>query len=121
MNVPSVLFLFCFFNDAATTEIYPLSLHAALPICAFDPNRRSPELGELRLDRADVPSPVGVVTRAAEGVRREQRALCRSALDADAEIDRDREHQPAAEVGELADQVHASRSPERARLQELSA
>src|ERR1017187_4557161 len=27
-------FLFFFFNDRAPTEIYPLSLHAALPICA---------------------------------------------------------------------------------------
>src|SRR3712207_8790233 len=25
-----------FFNDTATTEIYTLSLHDALPICAFD-------------------------------------------------------------------------------------
>src|SRR3712207_8990052 len=25
--------LFCFFNDTATTEIYTLSLHDALPIC----------------------------------------------------------------------------------------
>src|SRR5258707_15303073 len=31
------VFLFFFFNDPATTEIYPLSLHAALPIsCALD-------------------------------------------------------------------------------------
>src|SRR5215813_520246 len=28
-----VLFLFFFFNDTATTEIYTLSLHDALPIC----------------------------------------------------------------------------------------
>src|SRR2546430_11314842 len=28
--------LFFFFNDTATTEIYPLSLHDALPICAPD-------------------------------------------------------------------------------------
>src|SRR2546422_4801110 len=26
-------FIFFFFNDTATTEIYPLSLHDALPIC----------------------------------------------------------------------------------------
>src|SRR3712207_7288608 len=26
-------FLLCFFNDTATTEIYTLSLHDALPIC----------------------------------------------------------------------------------------
>src|SRR5260370_4377644 len=28
------LFLFFFFNDTATTEIYTLSLHDALPICS---------------------------------------------------------------------------------------
>src|SRR3712207_8077849 len=28
-----VLFFFFFFNDTATTEIYTLSLHDALPIC----------------------------------------------------------------------------------------
>src|SRR2546422_2756489 len=30
----TLLFLFFFFNDTATTEIYTLSLHDALPICA---------------------------------------------------------------------------------------
>src|SRR5258708_40112917 len=29
------LFSFFFFNDTATTEIYTLSLHDALPICIF--------------------------------------------------------------------------------------
>src|SRR5256885_10211425 len=29
--------LFFFFNDTATTEIYPLSLHDALPICCLLP------------------------------------------------------------------------------------
>src|SRR6266436_10281673 len=29
----SLLFAFFFFNDTATTEIYTLSLHDALPIC----------------------------------------------------------------------------------------
>src|SRR5258708_5559325 len=44
--VPSVFpyFVFFFFNDTATTEIYTLSLHDALPICAkspcLDPVRR---------------------------------------------------------------------------------
>src|ERR1043166_9871649 len=36
-------FLF-FFNDTATTEIYTLSLHDALPICR---NRQWPSLGNL--------------------------------------------------------------------------
>src|SRR3989442_2254072 len=30
---PDYFFSFFFFNDTATTEIYPLSLHDALPIC----------------------------------------------------------------------------------------
>src|SRR5256885_10554644 len=29
------IFFFFFFNDTATTEIYTLSLHDALPICCF--------------------------------------------------------------------------------------
>src|SRR5688572_31632485 len=33
MCVASLSFLFFFFNDTATTEIYTLSLHDALPIC----------------------------------------------------------------------------------------
>src|SRR3712207_7467953 len=33
-----ILFFF-FFNDTATTEIYTLSLHDALPICDDDPRR----------------------------------------------------------------------------------
>src|SRR6266699_296725 len=47
--MPSVFFFF--FNDTATTEIYTLSLHDALPIYRFDPVRR-PVLvldGDLRL------------------------------------------------------------------------
>src|SRR5437773_4513600 len=31
--LPSIFFFFFFFNDTATTEIYTLSLHDALPIC----------------------------------------------------------------------------------------
>src|SRR2546429_7269919 len=32
---PSAHFFFFFFNDTATTEIYTLSLHDALPICGM--------------------------------------------------------------------------------------
>src|SRR5256885_7329991 len=31
----TLIFFFFFFNDTATTEIYTLSLHDALPICPF--------------------------------------------------------------------------------------
>src|SRR6266508_6561170 len=37
-----LLFFFFFFNYSATTEIYTLSLHDALPICGAKPRRRSP-------------------------------------------------------------------------------
>src|SRR2546429_4576453 len=33
MKIVPILFSFFFFNDTATTEIYTLSLHDALPIC----------------------------------------------------------------------------------------
>src|SRR2546428_14129600 len=40
--IPSIFFFF-FFNDTATTEIYTLSLHDALPISpGLDPARRRP-------------------------------------------------------------------------------
>src|SRR3989442_9892132 len=39
-------FFFFFFNDTATTEIYTLSLHDALPICPAVERRR----GDRRLD-----------------------------------------------------------------------
>src|SRR2546427_5473815 len=35
-----IFFLFFFFNDTATTEIYTLSLHDALPICDHGPDHR---------------------------------------------------------------------------------
>src|SRR3712207_7288188 len=34
--------MFFFFNDTATTEIYTLSLHDALPICGATPDRPRP-------------------------------------------------------------------------------
>src|SRR5256885_3263716 len=39
---PWSLFLFFFFNDTATTEIYTLSLHDALPISAVEGNAPVP-------------------------------------------------------------------------------
>src|SRR5947209_18540247 len=46
-------FYFFFFIDPATTEIYTLSLHDALPICivAGDPDKE-PRIGRGELDRA---------------------------------------------------------------------
>src|SRR5258707_2725171 len=36
------VFFFFFFNDTATTEIYTLPLHDALPICSLKPKRLAP-------------------------------------------------------------------------------
>src|SRR2546430_7002371 len=45
----ALFFIFFFFNDTATTEIYTLSLHDALPICSIElavelPDLELPEL-----------------------------------------------------------------------------
>src|SRR3989442_5586784 len=47
-------FFFFFFNDTATTEIYPLSLHDALPISvdAHAPAALGPELRGLETEQA---------------------------------------------------------------------
>src|SRR2546422_5019869 len=37
MLLTTIFFFFFFFNDTATTEIYTLSLHDALPICGISP------------------------------------------------------------------------------------
>src|SRR5947208_12649512 len=42
---------FFFFNDTATTEIYTLSLHDALPICEALPGRAGPAPGPPPPDR----------------------------------------------------------------------
>src|SRR2546429_7565223 len=55
---PRCQFLFFFFNDTATTEIYTLSLHDALPIYAHarpepEPPCRDDHALHLALDRQD--------------------------------------------------------------------
>src|SRR2546427_7654274 len=74
--LPVVFFIFFFFNDTATTEIYTLSLHDALPIlrslrqgplrksvraarCAGKPIRRAhlPGSGERHQDRSEEDTP----------------------------------------------------------------
>src|SRR2546427_13055257 len=41
----SQVYIFFFFNDTATTEIYTLSLHDALPICVRGVRRLQPGAG----------------------------------------------------------------------------
>src|ERR1051326_5807826 len=54
----SFLYLFVFFNDTATTEIYTLSLHDALPICCGEPLRCEQRLRQpadrIRVDGVDL-------------------------------------------------------------------
>src|SRR5258705_9105408 len=50
---------FFFFNDTATTEIYTLSLHDALPI--------SDDLGGVNLDLGDIVGVSGVATKTKRG------------------------------------------------------
>src|SRR2546429_6933074 len=71
--IPTVVFFF--FNDTATTEIYTLSLHDALPICAAEkgPGRaaaaahgagaRLPGAAAQRADRARKRSPARALDR----------------------------------------------------------
>src|SRR5256885_17131431 len=60
---PSSIFFFFFFNDTATTEIYTLSLHDALPIFPSAPRGKADlkirvrELPEARVARVAVPLP----------------------------------------------------------------
>src|SRR2546427_2054514 len=61
-----MLFFFFFFNDTATTEIYTLSLHDALPICRG---------GHVELADLTTPARVDQPRPGLEGVgRRRQRA-----------------------------------------------
>src|SRR5256885_7107782 len=71
-----MFFFFFFFNDTATTEIYTLSLHDALPICPVHGNVQvvagqqlhQAAFGQLRADRSEehtseLQSPCNLVCR----------------------------------------------------------
>src|SRR5256885_11449029 len=49
---PFCICLFFFFNDTATTEIYTLSLHDALPICVLQPVQDGVGASEHAADKA---------------------------------------------------------------------
>src|SRR2546429_1740173 len=70
---PSFMFVFFFFNDTATTEIYTLSLHDALPICAAAAWIPLAGDGHARVSPALAPS-----TLAAAPTSRSPRSLIRS-------------------------------------------
>src|SRR2546427_6646358 len=58
MLPPPLSFFFFFFNDTATTEIYTLSLHDALPICAIP--RTPPGHGARQTLETEIRDAVGV-------------------------------------------------------------
>src|SRR3712207_9015372 len=74
---------FFFFNDTATTEIYTLSLHDALPIWVVD---AAPAPGEVDLQQRVLDQVLGGVRLAAEQPRRAKqgrRARRREAAEGD--------------------------------------
>src|SRR3989441_11482006 len=103
-------FFFFFFNDTATTEIYTLSLHDALPISPYPPPAR-------RRAQRDLPRPRRVPRRCgarAGGTRRRPAARGRQAaprarqpvlhhlFSASESGEAARYHGPRAEAAELA-------------------
>src|SRR5258708_29241411 len=56
LSSPLSSFFFFFFNDTATTEIYTLSLHDALPICCRRHPRPFPPMNPSGLEKKDPPS-----------------------------------------------------------------
>src|SRR5258707_4261033 len=72
MRTTFLLFLFFFFNDTATTEIYTLSLHDALPI-----------LLEMRREQAALRETAAEAERYAISLQEDCHASRRAAVDAD--------------------------------------
>src|SRR2546425_4435161 len=71
-RAPLCIAFFFFFNDTATTEIYTLSLHDALPISPGPRGRSGPRTAPLlvcRSDTACAPPPAG---REGSGTRSEE-------------------------------------------------
>src|SRR5258708_22802737 len=88
------MLFFFFFNDTATTEIYTLSLHDALPICAAHAQRwrraHACPGGGGRVDRSEehtseLQSPDHLVCR----LLLEKKKMCSCYLEADGSLSRD--------------------------------
>src|SRR5256885_8311482 len=69
--------IFFFFNDTATTEIYTLSLHDALPISDSKPGRKKRNLASTQRRAWNFHSPI---------------AKCRSATASETKVKRSEEH-----------------------------
>src|SRR5258707_7476507 len=75
----SCFYLFLFFNDTATTEIYTLSLHDALPIFlhAFAPTRTRPQ----QPSASPVPSQISRSEEHTSELQSRQYIVCRLLLE----------------------------------------
>src|SRR6266849_7897615 len=81
MHLRLFAYFFFFFNDTATTEIYTLSLHDALPILALSLSYTRPTWGGSILSHRPLTSPcggrstVGIVGQRVNGKRASSRML----------------------------------------------
>src|SRR6266540_6884902 len=77
-----LLFFFFFFNDTATTEIYTLSLHDALPICHPASARAARRGWDGRCPRPRAAGPRAAARRLARASRRPTQGIAQGALAA---------------------------------------
>src|SRR6185295_20246652 len=77
----SFIVFFFFFNDTATTEIYTLSLHDALPI-----SHRAMSFAVLRTPPEPLPSPAGRSEEHTSELQSRQYLVCRLLLEKKKEI-----------------------------------
>src|SRR5258706_10447624 len=93
MTEPPCIHFFFFFNDTATTEIYTLSLHDALPICLFYRGRPFSSLSPL-----PSPSPLSLPPRSEEHTSELQsltNLVCRLLLEKKKHSQRPTHHVPS--------------------------
>src|SRR2546427_9005264 len=81
-----LIFLFFFFNDTATTEIYTLSLHDALPIYPVGPPVLTPSAAKekparMRARRQDCPPHAGRSEEHTSELQSQSNIVCRLLLE----------------------------------------
>src|SRR5215211_9447976 len=88
-----LLFFFFFFNDTATTEIYTLSLHDALPICTRRSNGSAPCASEQPAKkRSPSPAPASRSEEHTSELQSHSDLVCRLLLE------KKKHNQPLVEV-----------------------
>src|SRR2546425_3788083 len=110
----SSIFFFFFFNDTATTEIYTLSLHDALPICHHPGDEGHVEEGDEPRDPPRARERRTEQETAGGGGHREERQREDAVVDAGRHLGRQEDAQREQERG------HAQPRPEHAPQQPLA-